>query len=370
MSTLFKVGYSTMFSHEVNENDHFDGSITDVQGILVGHNSKKERPTGCTVIICNGTCVGGVDVRGSAPGTRETDLLDPINMVEFVNAIVLSGGSVFGLDAASGVVQCLVEKNIGFQTSDRSVPIVPAAVLYDLSVGDDSYVVPDAASGYSACRSATNSRVVEGNVGAGTGATIGKLFGMDHAMKAGLGSTSLRVQDPITNATITVGAIVAVNAAGDVYKNGRLIAGARTLDGKYLLNTVQTLFGIGANINSISAFGTATTIACVATDAKLTKAQAKKVSQMAHDGFARAINPVHTMFDGDIIFTLATGVHPVSNVNLIGIMAAETIERAIVRAVEQANSIPKLPSIQELDLTGKSICFSKIESCFLILQII
>ncbi|CAF2945461.1 unnamed protein product [Rotaria sp. Silwood2] len=334
-----------------------NGSITNVQGILVGHASKSERPTGCTVILCNTSCIGGVDVRGSAPGTRETDLLDPMNLVDTVNAIVLSGGSAFGLDTASGVVRCLAEKNMGFPTSDRPVPIVPAAVLYDLSVGNDSSIVPDANLGYSACMAANNSPVVEGNAGAGSGATIGKLFGMERAMKTGLGSTSMTVRDSITNATVTVGALVAVNAVGDVYKRGTLIAGARTLDGKRLQNTLNTLLDINPNIASSFLAATATTLACVATDAKLTKAQAKKVSQMAHDGFARAINPIHTMFDGDVIFTLATGVSPISDVNLVGIMAAETVERAIIRAVEQATGLPGLPSIHELNSTGdKLVC--------------
>ncbi|CAF3958364.1 unnamed protein product [Rotaria sordida] len=357
-TTVYKAGDSVTVSKKRIKIGVFDGSITTVQGILVGHGSKSERPTGCTVILCNTTCVGGVDVRGSAPGTRETDLLDPINLVTTVNAIVLSGGSVFGLDTASGVVRCLAEKNMGFPTRSGLVPIVPAAVLYDLSVGDNSSIVPDANLGYSACMAANNSRVVEGNVGAGSGATIGKLFGMEYAMKTGLGSTSLTVRDSTTNATVTVGALVAINAVGDVYKNGILIGGARTSDSKRLLNTLNTLLDISPNIASTFPVGTATTLACVATDAKLTKAQAKKVSQMAHDGFARAINPVHTMSDGDTVFTLATGVSPVSDVNLIGIMAAETVERAIIRAVEQATGLPGLPSIHELGSTGDKLVFN------------
>jgi len=351
-------GYRAMIRGKKIEASSFDGSVTNIKGILVGHSSKAERPTGCTVILCNTTCVGGVDVRGSAPGTRETDLLDPINAVNIVNAIVLAGGSAFGLDTASGVVKCLVEKNIGFPTPARPVPIVPAAILFDLMVGNDSSIVPDADLGYSACMAANNSPVAEGNVGAGSGASIGKLFGMEHAMKAGLGSTSLTVRDPITNLTVTVGAIVAVNAVGDVYKNGTLIAGARTPDGKHLLNTVNQLLGIGSNIASNFPIGIATTIACIVTDATLTKAEAKKVSQMAHDGFARAINPVHTMFDGDLIFTLATGDSLISDVNLIGLMAAETVERAILRAVEQATGLPGLPSVHELNSTGQKLVFS------------
>jgi L-aminopeptidase/D-esterase-like protein len=350
--------YSVTLTRKLIDTASFDGSITKISGILVGHSSKAERPTGCTVILCSTTCVGGVDIRGSAPGTRETDLLDPINAVNIVNAIVLSGGSAFGLDTASGVVRCLAEKNMGFPTRDRPVPIVPAAVLYDLSVGNDSFIVPDANSGYSACMTANNSPVIEGNVGAGSGASIGKLFGMRHAMKTGLGSAALTVRDLMTNVTITVGAIVALNAVGDVYKNGTLIAGARTMDGKHLLNTVKNLLSIGSSTANTSLLGVATTLACVVTDAKLTKAQAKKVSQMAHDGFARAINPVHTMFDGDIVFTLATGVYPISDVSLIGLMAAETVERAIIRAVEQATGLPDLPSIHELSSTGQNLVFN------------
>jgi L-aminopeptidase/D-esterase-like protein len=352
------VEYSTALRHVQLVPDSSEGSITNVAGILVGQSSKLERPTGCTVILCNTTCVGGVDVRGSAPGTRETDLLDPINLVDVVNAIVLSGGSAFGLDAASGVVQCLSEKKIGISTDARPVPIVPAAVLFDLNIGNDSFVVPDASLGYSACMLADNIRVHEGNVGAGSGASIGKLFGMEYAMKAGIGTTSLTLRDSVINATITVGALVAVNAVGDVYKNGTLLAGARTSDGKQLRNTMKTLFSINSGGSMIFPIGAATTLACVATDAKLTKAQAKKVAQMAHNGFARAINPIHTMFDGDIVFTLSTGMYPISDVSLIGLMAADTVERAIVRAVEQATGLPGLPSINDLKSTGQNLLFN------------
>ena len=350
-----EAGHAATLGEERTRDGSFDGSITDISGILVGHSSKENRPTGCTVILCNTTCVGGVDVRGSGPGTRETDLLDPINAVDSVNAIVLAGGSAFGLDAASGVVRCLAEKNVGFFTSARPIPIVPAAILYDLNVGNDPRIVPDADSGYAACMAANSLRVAEGNVGAGSGATIGKLFGIAYAMKTGLGSTSLTVRDLKTNATVTVGALVAVNAVGDVYKDGKLIAGARTPDGKQLRNTVNSLLRIGPSITQQYPAGTATTLACVVTDAKLTKAQAKKVSQMAHDGFARAINPIHTMLDGDIVFTLATGASSISDVNLIGLMAAETIERAIIRAVETATGLPGLPSIHELHSTGQRL---------------
>ena len=334
------------------------GSITDVVNILVGHSSRSERPTGCTVILCNTTCVGGVDVRGSAPGTRETDLLDPVNLVENVNAIVLSGGSVFGLDAASGVVRCLAEKKIGLTTRAGLVPIVPAAVLYDLDLGDSASIFPDATSGYSACMAANNSNSIEGNVGAGTGATIGKSFGIKRAMKGGLGTASLTIRNTYTNATVTVGAIVAVNAFGDVYKNGKLLAGARTLDGNKLVNTVETLLSNDSVLLDYPIAGSATTLACVATDAKLTKVQATKVSRMVHDGFARAINPVHTMMDGDIVFTLATGTSPVSDVNLIGLMATRVVEQAIVRAIEKATSLPDFPSVHDLQSSGQQLSFT------------
>lgn len=328
-------------------------SITDINNILVGHSSRLEQPTGCTVIICNTTCVGGVDVRGSAPGTRETDLLDPINAVTHVNAIVLSGGSVFGLDATSGVVRCLVEKKIGLLVHTNRIPIVPAAVLHDLLVNNDSSMFPDAGLGYSACQAANHSNFLEGNIGVGTGASFGKLFGIKRAMKGGLGTTSVTTFDTNKNATVTVGAIVAVNAFGDIYKNGKLFAGARTIDGKNLANTVKALIDGNPTSSNILFPASATTLACIATDAKLTKAQAKKVSQMAHDGFARAINPIHTMNDGDVVFTLATGTSPVSDVNLIGVMAAQVVEEAIIRAIEKATSLPNLPSVHDLKSSGQ-----------------
>ena len=337
--------------------------VTDVPGILVGHSARSERPTGCTVIVCNTTCVGSVDVRGSAPGTRETDLLDPVNTVDRVNAIVLAGGSAFGLDAASGVVRCLAEKNMGFPTDTRPVPIVPAAILYDLNVGNDSSIFPDANIGYAACMSANNRETREGNVGAGIGATIGKLFGMQRAMKGGLGSSSLTVRDLSRNATVTVGAIVAVNAVGDVYKNGILLAGALTADRRRLINTAKTL--LSDDVLQLQPFpvGRATTIACVTTDAKLTKAQAKKVAQMAHDGYARAINPIHTMSDGDVIFTLATGTSPVSDVSLIGLMATRVIEEAIVRSIEQAVGLAGFPSLRELQSAGETTFLPHLPLC-------
>jgi len=322
------------------------GSITDVAGIKVGHFTDSRRPTGCTVILCEGGAVGGVDVRGAAPGTRETDLLDPVNTVQQVHAVVLSGGSAFGLDTATGVMRYLEERGIGFDTRVARVPIAPAAILFDLGVGDPK-IRPDAEAGYRACKAATTDAPAEGNVGAGAGATVGKLFGMDRAMKGGLGAASIRLSDG--KSSLTVGAIVAVNAVGDVIDPGagKVIAGARTKDGKAMLGAMDAILR-GEPLPPLLG-GSATTIGVVATDAKLDKAQATKVAQMAHDGLARTINPVHTPVDGDTIFALATGKSTRQpNVALIGALAAEAMAQAVVRAVKAARGIPGLPSAAEL----------------------
>lgn len=318
------------------------GSLTEVPGIKVGHFTDARRPTGCTVILTEEGAVGGVDVRGSAPGTRETDLLNPTNLVDKVHAILLSGGSAFGLEAATGVVRYLEERKIGYNVGVAHVPIVPAAILFDLGVGDPK-IRSDAAAGYQACQAATTSRPAEGNVGAGAGATVGKLYGGKRAMKAGIGSASIKM------AGLTVGAIVAVNAVGDIVDpaTGRPIAGARTEDGKSLLNTREAILR-GVLPASMLA-GTATTIGVVATDAVLTKAQAQKVAQMAHDGLARTINPIHTMFDGDTLFALGTGKSgKTGNPNLIGILAAEAMAMAVVRAARAARGIEGYPSANDL----------------------
>ncbi len=318
-------------------------AITDVAGIGVGHFTESRRPTGCTVILAEGGAIGGVDVRGAAPGTRETDLLHPTNLVDRVHAVVLSGGSAFGLESASGVVRYLEERGVGLETGPARVPIVPAAVLFDLALGDAS-IRPDAAAGYAACLAASRSAPGQGNVGAGAGATVGKLFGMERAMKSGLGTASLAVDG------FTVGAIVAVNAIGDVVdpRNGRTLAGARTADGTGMLATTAAL--LRGEIPPLLGAGTATTIGVVATDASLTKAQAQKIAQMAHDGLARTIEPVHTMFDGDAIFALATGTaERPGNVTLLGILAAEALALAVVRAVRAAEGIPGLPAARDLE---------------------
>jgi L-aminopeptidase/D-esterase-like protein len=313
------------------------GAITDVAGIKVGHFTDGRRPTGCTVILVEEGAVAGVDVRGAAPGTRETDLLNPLNTVQQVHAIMLSGGSAFGLDTATGAMRFLEERGIGFNVGVAHVPIVPAAILFDLSVGD-AKIRPDADAGYKACKAATTSAPAEGNVGAGAGATVGKLFGMARAMKSGIGTSAIKLEG------LTVGAIVAVNAVGDVFDpaTAKVIAGARTKDGKSLLNSMASLLK-GEGLPPMLA-GTATTIGVVATDVALTKSQASKVAQMAHDGLARTINPVHTALDGDTIFALATGKSTKqANVTLIGALAAEAMAQAVVRAVRAAKSIPGLP---------------------------
>jgi L-aminopeptidase/D-esterase-like protein len=318
------------------------GAITDVAGLRVGHFSDTRRPTGCTVVLTPQGAVAGVDVRGAAPGTRETELLSPLNAVEHVHAILLSGGSAFGLDAAGGVMRWLAERDIGVKVGPACVPIVPAAILFDLWVGDAS-IRPDADAGYAACEAASDAPPAEGNVGAGTGATLGKLFGIGRAMKGGIGTASLRVGG------FTVGALVAVNAMGDVIDpaTGQPIAGARSADGRTLHGTMRAW--MAGDVPPPLQPGSATTIGIVATDAVLTKAQANKVAQMAHDGLARCINPVHTMADGDTLFALATGAsgqagHP----TLLGALAAEAMTLAVLRAVRAARSLPGLPAAGDL----------------------
>jgi len=315
------------------------GSITDVRGIRVGHYTDARRPTGCTVILFEEGAVAGVDVRGSAPGTRETDLLNPINTVQQINAIVLSGGSAYGLDTASGVMQFLEERKIGFHVGSIVVPIVPAAILFDLQIGDPK-IHPAAAAGYTACQAASNSNIPEGSVGAGAGATVGKFFGHALAMKSGIGTASWTVGQQ----GLVVGAIVAVNAAGDVIdrRTGKILAGARRPDGPGFLNTMDQFMrgAIGK-----PRLGSNTTIGVIATNAALTKAEATKVAQMAHDGLARTINPVHTLSDGDTLFAAGTGSsRERHDVSLIGAIAAEVVAHAVNRAVITATAIEGYPA--------------------------
>lgn len=327
-------------------------AITDVRGIEVGHAQDKEALTGCTVILCRKGAIAGVDVRGSAPGTRETDLLNPINLVEKVHAIVLAGGSAFGLDAATGVMHYLEEKKIGFNTGAAKVPIVPSAILYDLGLGRAD-VRPDSTMGALAAASARDLTAsdppAEGNVGAGTGASVGKMFGMTLAMKSGLGTASMDI-----GGGVIVGAIVAVNAFGDVIdpKTGEIIAGLRSgkvgplrigkkdlfADTLAMMKTPmgRGVFGFPSRSNTV--------IGAVATNVKLTKAQATKVAQMAQDGIARTIRPAHTMLDGDVIFALSTGTKK-ADVSTIGAFAAEAMAQAILRAVKMAKAAGGLPGL-------------------------
>jgi L-aminopeptidase/D-esterase-like protein len=318
-----------------------EGFITDIEGIKVGHFTESRRPTGCTVILYERGAVAGVDVRGSAPGTRETDLLKPTNLVDKVNAIVLSGGSAFGLESAGGVMRYLEEHDAGYATAAGKVPIVPAAILYDLNVGDGK-IRPNADAGYKACTSAKTGPVEEGSVGAGAGATVGKIGG-GKPMKGGIGSSSIKLSNGLV-----VGAIVAVNCVGDVIdpKTGKIVAGARTADGKGFLNIMQSL---RSGRTGTSPLGQNTTIGVVATNARFDKTQMTKIAEMAHDGLARAINPTHTPSDGDTLFAMSTGTSNVTpNLTTIGALAAEAVSEAILRAVKKAKSVPGFPSVADI----------------------
>lgn len=318
-------------------------SITDVPGLRVGHAQSFEALTGCTVILCEAGATGGVDQRGGAPGTRETDALHPIHLVEQVHAIVLSGGSAFGLDCASGAVRYLEERGVGFDVGVAKVPIVPAAILFDLGIGRAD-VRPDAAMGYEACLNASDATVEEGTIGAGTGATVGKILGMSQATKAGIGTASISL------GPLVIGALAAVNALGDVIDptTGRIIAGARSFPGQpgpfaNTLNVFQMMAGSAAPPASPSN----TVIGVVATNARLNKEQINKVAQMAQDGLARTVRPAHTMHDGDTIFALATG-DVQGDVNLIGAFAAEVFAEAVIRAVTTAAGAGGVPAMTEI----------------------
>ena len=307
-------------------------SITRVAGIEVGQFTDTRRPTGCSVVIARAGAVAGVDVRGAAPGTRETDLLHPSNLVDRAHAILLAGGSAWGLDAAAGVMRWLEEQGIGLDVKFGLVPIVPAAVLFDLPVGD-ARIRPDAQAGYLACQAVSRQPPAQGNVGAGAGALVGKLFGLARAMRGGIGSASVTLDG------VTVGALVACNALGDVIDpdTGQVIAGARTADGKALLNIRRAI--LAGDMPQPLLAGTNTTIGVIATDAILTKAQAHRLAQVAHDGLARSINPVHTLSDGDALFTLGTGqAGKTAGMMVLGTLAAEVTARAVVRAIRAARS--------------------------------
>lgn len=316
---------------------HPKGAIVDVTGLQVGHFTLHERLTGCSVVLAPHGAVGAVDVRGAAPGTRETDLLDPTNLVDKVHAVVLTGGSAFGLDAATGVVRWLDEQGIGFDTGHGRVPIVPAAVLFDLPVvrpGDNPQARPGSEAGYAACQAASTAKPAAGNVGAGAGACVGKLFGLDRCMKGGIGNASVRVGPWV------VGALVACNAVGDVIDptTGQVLAGARTADGHHLLDTQRALLAGERGNRPLP--GTNTTIGVVATNAALTKVQAKRLAMSAHDGLARSIRPAHTTLDGDTLFAMATGTETAAvDLMLLSVMAAEATALATVDAIRQAQGI-------------------------------
>jgi L-aminopeptidase/D-esterase-like protein len=324
-----------------------NNTITDVPGIEVGQAQDEEALTGCTVILCRKGAVAGVDVRGSAPGTRETDLLNPINLVQKIHAVVLAGGSAFGLDAASGVMRYLAEKKIGLAFAGNIIPIVPAAIIFDLNLGKIKKY-PDSDMGYLAASSATSGSVKQGNFGAGTGATVGKIFGQAGAMKSGVGSASMEI-----GGGVVVGAIVAVNAFGDVRdpETGQIVAGARSIKmgpvklGKIgrFADTLEVMkSGAGRAIVGLASRSN-TVIAAVATNARLNKSEATKMAQMAQDGVARTISPAHTMWDGDTVFALATGQRK-ADVNIVGAFAAQVLAQAIINAVNYAEPAAGLPS--------------------------
>jgi L-aminopeptidase/D-esterase-like protein len=327
----------------------FPGAITDVAGLRAGHYTDSRRPTGCSVVLCPQGATCGVDVRGAAPGTRETDLLRPDNLVEQVHALLLTGGSAFGLDAATGVMRWLEEHGHGLVVGPARVPIVPAAVLFDLWIGDPR-IRPDAAAGHAACeaasRAAPHEPPAQGSVGAGAGASVGKLFGIERGMKGGIGTASLTV------GAVTVGALVAVNPSGDVIDpaTGRVVAGTRGADGRP--RSASRAIAAG-EIPPRALPGMATTIGIVATDAQLSKAQCQKLASMSHNGLARSIDPVHTMADGDTLFALATGAsgRP-GEMTVLGILAATVTSRAVLNAVRAATGLadPPLPSARDLGL--------------------
>ncbi|MBY5923278.1 P1 family peptidase [Ferrimonas balearica] len=309
-----------------------------IEGLKVGQISDQKGLTGVTVLRFDQGATASVDVRGAAPGTRETDLLKPENLVDKVHAIVLSGGSAFGLDAMSGVARQLESEGIGFNTGVARVPIVTGAVLFDLVVGDPK-ARPDSAMGQAAAKVAKRDGLTEGNVGAGTGASVGKIRGMDHATKSGLGVYSVQL-----DSGLVVGAIVAVNAWGDVYdRDGEILAGTRD-DNGFIPGTALIFQGA----NEPGFVGKNTTIGAIVTNATLTKAEALKVAQMAHDGYARAIRPVHTMNDGDAIFAAGTGALGPVNINTLGVIAAEVMETAIHRAVQSAEAAGGLPAARDI----------------------
>jgi L-aminopeptidase/D-esterase-like protein len=326
-------------------------SITDIPGILVGQAQDDKALTGCTVVLCKNGAVGGVDQRGGAPGTRETDALRPMHLVNKIHAIVLAGGSAFGLDASTGVMRFLEEKRVGFDTGVVKVPIVASAVIFDLGVGNPK-IRPDAVMGYQACLNAKPSRPLEGNYGAGIGATVGKILGMNYATKSGIGTASMEI-----GSGLVVGAITVVNAFGDVFdpEENQIIAGVQSpiqpkrgsTKKSHFPGTLSLMRSIVGRTSFKMATSQNTVIGVVATNAKLSKEEINKVAQMAQNGIAKTIQPAHTMLDGDTIFTLATGIKK-ADVSVIGAFAAEVVAKSIISAIKNAASINELLSYKEL----------------------
>lgn len=315
--------------------------FAEIENIKIGNAEDLKAGTGCTVIICEEGAVTGVDVRGGAPGTRETDLLNPINLVEKIHAVFLAGGSAFGLDAGSGIMKYLEEKNIGFDVQVTKVPIVSGAVLFDLTVGDYK-VRPDKDMGYKACLNAGTNNGRQGNVGAGAGCSVGKFLGMERAMKSGLGCFALQVDK------LKVGAVVAVNCLGNVIdpESGESIAGLLNEDLSQIVNTEEEMIKFYENKTNL--FSGNTTIGTIITNAKLTKAQATKIASMAHNGYARTIRPSHTMYDGDTIFTMSVG-DVEADLSVVGLLAARAMEKAVIQAAKKAESLFGLKSYSGLN---------------------
>lgn len=314
-------------------------SLIDVAGLQVGHAHDEQGVTGCTVILCEDGTVGGVDQRGGAPGTRETDLLAPMHQVQHVNAILLTGGSAYGLDAAAGVMRYCEEEGRGFDVGVGVVPIVPAAVIFDLAVGDPT-LRPDAAMGYQACLNASDEEIRQGNVGAGMGATVGKLLGPMRAMKSGLGCASLEIVPGVV-----IAALFVVNALGSINdpQNGKLLAGTRSAEYNHPVDTLYLLRRLASQQSGTQA-GANTVIGVVATNAAFNKEQTNKLAQMAQDGIAQTVRPAHSMMDGDTVFALATG-KVAADFGLVSAFAAEVSARAIVNAVTNAKNIAGIPGL-------------------------
>ncbi|MBC8591249.1 P1 family peptidase [Wansuia hejianensis] len=317
----------------------YKGYITDIEGLKVGHSTSIEGATGCTVIICEEGATGGVDVRGAAPGTRETDLLRPENMVDKIHAVVLSGGSAFGLEASCGVMKYLEEQGIGFDVGVTKVPIVTSAVIFDLNIGNHK-IRPGFSFGYEGAKTASATENRQGNIGCGMGATVGKILGPKNAMKSGLGSATISVGD------LKVSAIVSVNSFGDVfdYKTNQQICGPYDYGKNQMLNT-YTIMKKESNVPNFSMRNT--TIGVIGTNAILNKGEANKIAQMSHNGFARSINPIHTMLDGDTIFTMATN-RVKADINLIGSLGAEVMSQAITNAIYFSEGIEGLYSFKDI----------------------